>query len=306
MNSAKKVILFGASKGGENFIKNNQQLEILAIADNDSKRWHQKNNGILIINPNKIVSYNFDKIIITSQWQDSIINQLVNQLGIAKEKIILPSKKQTKPGVAPFSHPATLAIAQQSLGIISEFLASNGITAILDSGSALGIVRDGNLIPWDDDIDLAIKSPSFAKLLTLASQLLKQLPQHSSVQWQATVVTLANEDVCLNIDLKSNNQDEIKDFEISLQKRTENKDKSELVSSAGMFDAPAIHFHNPKQIDFYGYKVYLPNQAEDFLTFMYGDWKNPRPETTMQDYDNRYQQQQADPRSYQVSHRLIA
>ena len=40
MNKKKKIILFGASRGGENFIKHNKtQYDILAIADNDEKRW---------------------------------------------------------------------------------------------------------------------------------------------------------------------------------------------------------------------------------------------------------------------------
>ncbi|GLR64420.1 LicD family protein [Marinospirillum insulare] len=306
MYHSKKVILFGASKGGDSFITHNQHLKVLAIADNDTQRWGSQLLGIPIINPTEIPTYIFDEIIITSQWQDSIISQLVNQLGITRDKITTPSKSNLKPSEAPFSHPATLAIAQQSLGIISEFLNKNGITAILDSGSALGVVRDGDLIAWDDDIDLAVNAPDFDKLILLTSKLLKELPQHPAGKWQATVVTLANEDVCVNIDLISNNKDELKGIEISLQKRTEHQDRSELVSSAGMFDAPAIHFQNPQAVDFYGYKVYLPNQAEEFLTFMYGDWKNPRPETKIQDYDNRHQQQQADPRSYQISKRSIA
>ncbi len=305
MLNNKKIIIFGAGNGGINFIKHNPNLTILAIADNNPSNWNTQLNGFPIINPATITDYDFNQVVITSQWQDAIQSQLINQLNIPKEKIHIPAKSALKPGDAPFKHPVTLAFARTSLGKVSEFLAAQQITAILDSGTALGVVRDGDLIAWDDDIDLAIDSKDFDKMLEVASQLLKELPQHPAAKWQATVITLAGEDAALNLDLITSQPEAIKDIEISLQKRHEQQGRSEIVSTAGIFDAPAIHFQNPQKTNFFGYQVYLPNQVEDFLTFMYGDWKNPKPQTSLQDYDNRYKQQQADPRSQQITKRQL-
>ncbi len=47
---------------------------------------------------------------------------------------------------------------------ITQFLSNHNIIAIVDSGTALGIVRDKDLIKWDDDIDFAIDSKDFEKL----------------------------------------------------------------------------------------------------------------------------------------------
>jgi len=301
----KRVILFGASLGGENFIKHNDQVDVIAFIDNDSSRWGTELSGLPIISPADIKLHNFDEVIITSQWQDSIKNQLINDLHIPAEQVVIPNKTYLKPAIKPFMHTPTLLVAQQSLGTISEFLAEHGIYAIVDSGTALGLVRDGDLIPWDDDIDFAIDTASFEQLVELTPHLLKALPQIPEANWLATVITLAGEDVCINLDLESNDHKTIKDIEISLQKRTERNGRSELDSSAGIFDAPAVHFQTPQASEYFGYTVYLPNQVESFLTFMYGDWINPKPNTSLQDYNNRYQQQQADPRSQQVTKRQI-
>lgn len=301
----KNVILFGASLGGENFINHNDQVNVIAFTDNDPSRWGTQLAGRPIISPSDIKRHNFDQVIITSQWQDSIKNQLIHDLNIPAEQVVIPKKAYLKPTIKPFTHAPTLLVAQQSLGIISEFLATHDIYAMVDSGTALGLVRDGDLISWDDDIDFAVDAASFEQLVEVAPHLLKALPQMPEAEWVATVITLAGVDVCINLDLESNDHESIKDIEISLQKRTERNGRSELDSSAGIFDAPAVHFQTPQAREYFGYTVYLPDEVESFLTFMYGDWKNPKPNTSFQDYNNRYQQKQADPRSQQVTKRQI-
>ena len=49
----------------------------------------------------------------------------------------------------------------------------HNITYYLDSGSAIGAVRDHDFIPWDDDIDVTITRPDYLKLREV---LKKELP----------------------------------------------------------------------------------------------------------------------------------
>lgn len=299
-----KVIVFGAGLGGESFIQHNPDLNVIAITDNNSKLWGTELNNIQIINPKDINNYDFDKVAIASQWIDSIENQLISELNIDKAKIHIPPKSQIKKVDLPFQHPKTLEFAHQAIGIISEFLKSKDIVAIADSGTALGIVRDGDFIAWDDDIDLAIHAKSFDKLIEITPKLLNLLPKSKYGNWEATVISLANVDACINLNFNSQDLNQIKDIEISLQKRSEINGRSTLDSSAGLFDAPAEHFQQGEPKEFFGYQIYLPNKVEEFLTFMYGNWREPKSTTNLQEYENR-NSQVIDSAAFQISKRKI-
>lgn len=175
----KKTVLFGASRGGENFIINNPKMNIVAIADNDSSRWGKELNGIAIISPKELMEINFDKLVITSQWVDSIRNQLMNELDIVESKIEVVPKNQLKllDGKEPFSHPETLAVAQELIINLTKALDENNIKIIADYGTALGIVRDGDLIKWDDDIDFSVADEEFDSLLNLMPIIKNSLPK---------------------------------------------------------------------------------------------------------------------------------
>ncbi len=51
-----------------------------------------------------------------------------------------------------------------------EFCMQHGLSYFLAGGSALGAVRHKGMIPWDDDIDLAMMRPEFERLEQLMAQ----------------------------------------------------------------------------------------------------------------------------------------
>jgi len=46
--------------------------------------------------------------------------------------------------------------AKEMLFLSTNFLNKNGIKYYLEGGTLLGIVRDGDLLPWDHDVDISI------------------------------------------------------------------------------------------------------------------------------------------------------
>lgn len=304
-NQPQKVLLFGASLGGELYLSKYPKTPVIAFLDNDPNRWGTYLLGHPVLEPKEINSLDYDLIIITSLWFDSIQHQLVEELGVPKEKIHIPTKRELKPTSYPYQHPETLALAQQLLGQITEYCLSHQIETIVDSGTALGLIRDGDLIPWDDDIDFAIDDQQFDQLVKLIPALVSTLPQPQHTHWEATLIKLAEQGVCVNLDLVATEKASVKNLEISFQRRLTKNGRSELLSSAGIFDAPAHHFTNPKKIDFKGRTALLPNDVENFLSFMYGNWQTPEKNTSLASYDNRVKQQVFDPRSIQVSKETI-
>ena len=87
----KNVILFGVGGKLEYEKQKNQSLfdslNIIAISDNNRERWDTEYEGIKVINPNVIVKFDFDYIVVLSKYYSQIHSQLI-ELGIAKEKII--------------------------------------------------------------------------------------------------------------------------------------------------------------------------------------------------------------------------
>lgn len=82
-----KVIIFGTGRAGNtvnNSLKN--EVDVIAFADNDKTKWGRVHNGKKIIPPDEINRYNFDFILIGSQYNEEIYNQLL-KLQINKSKI---------------------------------------------------------------------------------------------------------------------------------------------------------------------------------------------------------------------------
>ena len=88
-----RIIFFGAGNYAKNAwgeLSKNRELYIddyLAFADNNSNLWGKEFCGKIVIEPTNIKKYNADLIVITSMYRDAISKQLVEELGIQKNKI---------------------------------------------------------------------------------------------------------------------------------------------------------------------------------------------------------------------------
>lgn len=58
-----------------------------------------------------------------------------------------------------------LSEARETLVWVTNILDDNGIVYHLEGGTLLGLVRNGDLLPWDHDLDISIMSSDVDKLL---------------------------------------------------------------------------------------------------------------------------------------------
>ncbi|WP_421348857.1 glycosyltransferase family 61 protein [Aeromonas veronii] len=84
----KRVLIFGAGAGGINFFKKNRHnFKIIGFLDNNIKKHGTQLLRHPIYAPAQLGELNFDKVIIASDYYKSIYEQLINEKGVASEKI---------------------------------------------------------------------------------------------------------------------------------------------------------------------------------------------------------------------------
>jgi len=301
--SRDRIVLFGASSAGEFFIENNTSHEILAIADNDTSKHGTTFLKLNVISPAEILDLDFDYVYITSQWADQISHQL-HELGISKEKVVLPKKIDIKAD-NPFQDQKTKELGHQLIRCINNLMTTHGVELYLDSGTLLGIVRDKDLIAWDDDIDFAVNENHFSQALDAMRGFNNVAPYRNSIDWSIEVLSMLDQDVAIIINFKNKAGESYIPFETSVQMRREVDGNSELVSSAGLFYVPAQFFTGYDEIPFQDIKLKGPKNHTEFLRFMYGDWQSPKKEMKITDYQNRRINTNIDPRAVSIRKRTL-
>lgn len=83
-----RVLIFGAGSGGVSFFKRNRhRYEVIGFLDNGKSKRGSLVHGVPIYAPEDISLLVYEKIIIASDYYREIYDQLINEIGIDKNKI---------------------------------------------------------------------------------------------------------------------------------------------------------------------------------------------------------------------------
>lgn len=268
-----KVLLFGASTGGQNFIKNHtKDYEFLAIIDNDVNKHGKLLSNIEIIAPHKINEYVYDKIIVASMYVDSISSQL-EKLGVPKEKIEFASKNSMKVDELPFENPETMKKANQLIIAISETL--KNIPHFFTFGTLLGIVRDGSIIPWDDDIDVAVFSDDYEQIKNKLLEDISRYEEFFDIKLYARIYSNGNP-ASITLDCLKNGK---KLFMVNFDFMYID---GEMVKQE-LNDTPLKFFEGFDELKFEGNHIKVPKDYKGYLDYTYGDWHIVKKNTSFAD-----------------------
>lgn len=274
------VIVFGASKAGKNFLKNQDEYNVLAIADNDSNKHGKLLNDIFIIHPNQINEYDYEYVVIASMFIEGITKQLQQDFSITKDKIIYVPKRLLKiEERETFADIETKKLAHKYLKLLSEFFNDQGFKYYLNFGTLLGIVRDGDLIPWDDDIDLAV---------------IKDFDEEQFLTNLKKVCTLSNGEVEYLVKRKSESgivgidvlvqAENTHPFTISVDLLIEDGDVYRLPIDV----VPREYFTKQEEVMLGKLMLYGPAPVEQYLTYVYRDWKVVKKDVTYENNTTTY------------------
>ena len=152
-----------------------------------------------------------------------------------------------------------------------DILNDNGIKYWLEAGTLLGIIRDGDLIPWDYDADIGIPEDMSLKLLELRA---KFLPRYLIRKKTINNLWLPGDTRVFKVKTIWEKIRKI-NFHLDIFCVYPVKDKYRWVDSNTLKHVDRKFFDKLKIIKWEGREIYIPNHVEEYLSVRYGDWKTP-------------------------------
>ena len=284
MNSLQsdKNVIFGAGEMGRLAYESlRAKLNICAFIDNDKNKHTSHIDGLPIKSPHELSNINPTKIIIASEYFEQIKQQLLVELAIDENQI---SVFKPVDSVAQFGlNSSKKALAENLLLDVCRELEAHQINYYVDAGTLLGIIRDDALIPWDDDLDIAVCSSHIEKCKLAIEQAIDKIYKKWDVELELDAYYAEHDFKNINIgDLRSfklkpkNNKSCAPSLDVFI--KYQKSDEMNYLMSSRAITMPAYHILNTQIKEFRGQNIRIPDNVDAYLTKHYGDWKTPNKE----------------------------
>lgn len=289
MKNKLKVIGFGIGTSCKDYLKNfSDEYDIIALSDWDKETHGTSKYGYKVIDPYEFDNYDYDKILILSYYVKEIKQQLLEKLNIDSDKLIVPEKHKIKGRVLPFEDEKTKEFARTCLVYFSEITRKNDIIGFLDYGALLGIVRDGDIITWDDDIDFTIFAQDSKKLERLLLDQKSNFPESENLNWTCKL----NKDQEGNIwyfslEFTNKLKNKYREFEVAFSVRDFYKGHA-IKMRNDYQSAPEMYFKKHEFIQYNNAEILVPYKHIEYLDFYYKNWQQPEKLTFGVEYGISY------------------
>jgi len=275
-----KTVLFGTGKAANNFLINDiKKREYIVAVDNNTKQHGKEFHSMKIIGVDRLSSYEYDEIVVASFAGLEIKHQLLS-LGVDESKIYLPQKYLLKSGIQyPFEDENTIAQARTITKIIASRAYNLNIPLHIDWGTLIGILRDGDIIRWDDDIDFSSLLSHKKEVKEMIDSLKEQIEKELSCELD--ILTTPKK---LKITCNANKQ-QFHPFEVDIEFKVI-EDGEAIQSGNRVWYTPSKHIEQLESFIWQDTKLFVPSDADAYLSFVYGDWKTPKKDYSLDDFNN--------------------
>lgn len=292
-----RIFIFGASLAGLRaleYFKTLPDTEILGWIDNDPRKHHTVVSGLTVYPPSRAQQGGYDKIWIASTYHREIRLQLLNELGISKN-LFQNIPMTVQKGFGDFSTDGKLELAVSLLKKVNEIMKAHGLPYLIDHGTLLGIFRDGHLLPWDNDIDLAIRAEDAHRILEILKEEVPkfEFPMSATNQWCVKtfegVIEFPNEKRKVLRILKIINTAEAESNKVVVMdlilKYLHDNRRYWMVDTMTL-SAPNALMNKIDEHAFSGVTFPVPSETDEYLKVLYNDWKTPVKEWDHTRYSN--------------------
>jgi lipopolysaccharide cholinephosphotransferase len=163
--------------------------------------------------------------------------------------------------------PMNIKTSEDNLLTFDTIVKSVGIDYWLSEGTALGVVRDNGMIPWDDDVDTSFMYEYRDVFVREALPLLKQQGFYvGSVQCKGNLISLIRNGEKLDVDI-------VQKDGMCIAPMTPHANYSSKCNDI------LPYLNSMKTVIFLGRQFNVPD--ERYLEYLYGDWKTPQTENKM-------------------------
>lgn len=141
----------------------------------------------------------------------------------------------------------------------------------LEAGTLLGILRDGDLIPWDYDADLGIPADSADDIMKLR---LDFLPKYLIKRRRINTPWLPGDMRVIKVKTPWEKIKQI-NFHVDLFCVYPVQDKYRWVDTNALKHVDKKFYDSLDTIEWEGRKINIPNHVEEYLSLRYGNWQVP-------------------------------
>ena len=165
------------------------------------------------------------------------------------------------------NHQKMKSMLMRTIDILNDI----GLKYWLDAGTLLGIIRDGDLIPWDYDADIGILPETSHEIM---KHRIKFLPKYSIYRRKVNSIWLPENTRVLKVKTVLERIKQI-NFHLDLFCVYPLYDTYRWIDSDSLKHADKKYFDKLDTITWEGREIKIPNHVEEYLSFRYGDWKTP-------------------------------
>lgn len=195
-----------------------------------------------------------------------------------------PVKKQVKPKKKIPLAGRHLVRMKALLFSTVELFSQTGIRYWIDDGTLLGIVRDGDLIPWDNDVDLGVAGESIPVILKNRRRFFPKFlvtTKTTNIPWiPGRIREIKIENPWRKVDKYINKffrKIEVATpwAKIDIICKYKVGDYYQWIDCNALKRVPARFYDHLSELDWEGCKLASPSHVEDYLEIRYGNWREP-------------------------------